>query len=44
MQGATLPSGAILVLAAFAPGQLSAQDADTGPEPSRTLCSAQNGQ
>ena len=36
----TIIAGAALVLAAFVLGRLSAQDADTGPEPSCTLCSA----
>ena len=36
----TIIAGAALVLAAFVLGRLSAQDADTGPEPSCTLCPA----
>ena len=36
----TVIAGAALVLAAFVLGRLSAQDADTGPEPSCTLCPA----
>ena len=40
MRRITLLTGTILVLAAFVLGRLSAQDADTGPEPSCTLCPA----
>ena len=34
MRRITLLTGAMLVLAAFVLGRLSAQDADTGPDPS----------
>ena len=40
MRRITLLTGAMLVLAAFVLGRLSAQDSDTGPEPSCTLCPA----
>ena len=40
MRRITLLTGAILVLAAFILGRLSAQDVDSGPEPSCTLCPA----
>ncbi len=40
MRRITLLAGSMLVLAAFVLGRLSAQDADTGPEPSCTLCPA----
>ena len=40
MRRITLLSGAMLLIAAFVLGRLSAQDADTGFEPSCTLCPA----
>ncbi len=40
MRRITLLTGAMLVLAAFVLGRLSAQDADTGPDPSCNLCPA----
>ena len=40
MRRITLLTGAMLVLAAFVLGRLSAQDADAGPDPSCNLCPA----
>ena len=40
MRRITLLSGSMLLIAAFVLGRLSAQDADTGPEASCTLCPA----
>ena len=40
MRRITLLTGAMLVLASFVLGRLSAQDADAGPDPSCTLCPA----
>ena len=40
MRRITLLTGAMLLMAAFVLGRLSAQDADTGPESSCTLCPA----
>ncbi|MCY3730262.1 MAG: AraC family ligand binding domain-containing protein [Rhodospirillaceae bacterium] len=40
MRRITLLAGAMLLMAAFALGRLSAQNADTGPEPSCALCPA----